>query len=130
VYPEARALHPMRALLPDWFTRVNDIIKTVGSHNLLAAANRRALDNPRIGALMDEFQPGANGMSASTRSEVYRVAWDFTGSLLGSRNELYERNYLTSAKTNRIQAHRSYSEANRQRGNELLDKLLSDARGR
>ncbi len=25
VYPEARALHPMRTLLPDWFTRVNDI---------------------------------------------------------------------------------------------------------
>jgi 4-hydroxyphenylacetate 3-monooxygenase len=130
VYPEARALHPMRALLPDWFTRVNDIIKTVGSHNLLAAASSGALDDPRINALMNEFQPGANGISAAARSEVYRVAWDFTGSLLGSRNELYERNYLTSAKTNRMQAQRSYSEANRQRGNELVDKLLSDARSR
>ncbi len=130
VYPEARALHPMRALLPDWFTRVNDIIKTVGSHNLLAAASRGALDNPRINALMNEFQPGANGMSADDRSMVYRVAWDFTGSLLGSRNELYERNYLTSAKTNRMSTQRSYSEANRQRGNELVDKLLADARSR
>jgi 4-hydroxyphenylacetate 3-monooxygenase len=130
VYPEARALHPMRALLPDWFTRVNDIIKIVGSHNLLAGASRGALENPRINSLMNEFQPGANGVSASARSEVYRVAWDFTGSLLGSRNELYERNYLTSARSNRMQAHRRYSEANRQRGNELVDKLLSDARGR
>jgi 4-hydroxyphenylacetate 3-monooxygenase len=130
VYPEARALHPMRALLPDWFTRVNDIIKTIGSHNLLAAASAGALNNPRISALMNEFQPGANGLSAADRSAVYRVAWDFTGSLLGSRNELYERNYLTSAKTNRINSHRTYSEANRQRGNELVDKLLSDARSR
>jgi 4-hydroxyphenylacetate 3-monooxygenase len=130
VYPEARALHPMRALLPDWFTRVNDIIKTVGSHNLLAAASSGALENPRINALMNEFQPGANGIGADKRSEVYRVAWDFTGSLLGSRNELYERNYLTSAKTNRMSAHRNYSEANRQRGNQLVDKLLSDARSR
>ena len=130
VYPEARALHPMRALLPDWFTRVNDIIKTVGSHNLLAAASRGALDNPRINALMSEFQPGANGMCAETRSAVYRVAWDFTGSLLGSRNELYERNYLSSAKTNRMTSHRIYSGANRQRGNELVDKLLADARNR
>jgi 4-hydroxyphenylacetate 3-monooxygenase len=130
VYPEGRALHPMRALLPDWFTRVNDIIKTVGSHNLIAAATSGALENPRINALMNEFQPGANGMGADARSAVYRVAWDFTGSLLGSRNELYERNYLTSAKTNRMGTQRSYSEANRVRGKELVDKLLSDARGR
>jgi 4-hydroxyphenylacetate 3-monooxygenase len=130
VYPEARALHPMRALLPDWFTRVNDIIKTVGSHNLLAAASRGALENPRISALMNEFQPGANGMCADDRSAVYRVAWDFAGSLLGSRNELYERNYLTSARTNRMNFHRTYSEANRRRGNELVDKLLADARAR
>ncbi len=130
VYPEARALHPMRALLPDWFTRINDIIKTVGSHNLLAAASRGALDNPRINALMAEFQPGANGVCAESRSAVYRVAWDFTGSLLGSRNELYERNYLSSAKTNRMSSQRSYSAANRARGNELVDKLLSDARSR
>jgi 4-hydroxyphenylacetate 3-monooxygenase len=130
VYPEARALHPMRALLPDWFTRLNDIIKTVGSHNLLAAASSGALENPRINALMNEFQPGANGLGAEARSEVYRVAWDFAGSLLGSRNELYERNYLTSARTNRMGFHRSHSELNRQRGNELVDKLLADARGR
>ena len=130
VYPEARALHPMRAFLPDWFTRVNDIIKIVGSHNLLAAASHGALEDPRINALMNEFQPGANGLSASARSEVYRVAWDFAGSLLGSRNELYERNYLTSARTNRMNFHRTYSEANRQRGNELVDKLLADARSR
>jgi 4-hydroxyphenylacetate 3-monooxygenase len=130
VYPEARALHPMRALLPDWFTRVNDIVKIVGSHNLLAAASSGALDDPRIHALMAEFQPGAKDMSADDRSAVYRVAWDFTGSLLGSRNELYERNYLTSAKTNRMTTQRSYSAANRQRGNELVDKLLSDARSR
>ena len=111
-------------------TRLNDIIKTVGSHNLLAAASSGALENPRINALMNEFQPGANDMCADDRSAVYRVAWDFTGSLLGSRNELYERNYLTSARTNRMGAHRTYSEANRQRGNELVDKLLSDARSR
>ena len=76
------------------------------------------------------LQPGANGISSGDRSAVYRVAWDFTGSLLGSRNELYERNYLTSARTNRMGFQRSHSEANRQRGNELLSKLLSDARGR
>lgn len=130
VYPEARALHPMRALLPDWFARVNEIFKVVGSHNLLAAASRGALDDPRVNALMNEFQPGANGLSADDRSAVYRVAWDFMGSLLGTRNELYERNYLASAKTNRMMCQVFYSEANRRRGDELVDKLLGDARRR
>jgi 4-hydroxyphenylacetate 3-monooxygenase len=109
---------------------VNDIIKTVGSHNLLTAASVGTLANPRINALMNEFQSGANGVTADERSAIYRLAWDFAGSLLGGRNELYERNYLTSARSNRMQAQRRYSEANRQRGNELIDKLLADARGR
>jgi 4-hydroxyphenylacetate 3-monooxygenase len=130
VYPEGRALHPMRALLPDWFTRLNDIIKIVGSHNLLAAASSGAFENERVRDLMNEFQPGANGIEAADRSAIYRVAWDFTGSLLGSRNELYERNYLTSAKTNRMGMQRSYAAANKQRGSELVDKLLADARNR
>jgi aromatic ring hydroxylase len=120
----------MRALLPDWFVRVNEIIRVVGSHNLLAAAGRGALDDPRIHALMSEFQPGANGITADERSAVYRVAWDFMGSLVGSRGELYERNYLTSARTNRIMSNIVYSVDNRRRGAELLDKLLSDARSR
>jgi 4-hydroxyphenylacetate 3-monooxygenase len=130
VYPEARAFHPMRSILPEWFARVNEILKVIGSHNLLAAASRRQLDNPRILALMNEFQPGANGISAEDRSGIYRVAWDFIGSMLGSRNELYERNYLASSKTNRIASHLFYSAANRQRGNYLVDKLLADARSR
>ena len=58
---------------------------------------------------MNEFQPGANGISAEDRSVIYRVAWDFMGSLLGSRNELYERNYLASSKTNRIVSHLFYA---------------------
>ncbi len=130
VYPEARAFMPLRALLPDWFARLNDIIKIVGSHNLLAAASRGALHDPRVNALMNEFQPGANGVTADARSEVYRIAWDFAGSMLGSRNELYERNYLMSARSNRMNFHRTYSESNRQRGDELVDKLLADARNR
>jgi aromatic ring hydroxylase len=130
VYPDARAMHPIRAIMPDWMVRVNEILKVIGSHNLLAAASRRQLEHPRINALMGELQPGANGISAADRSAVYRVAWDFMGSTLGVRNELYERNYLASPKTNRIASHLRYASANRARGEELLDKLLRDARTR
>lgn len=130
VHCEARALHPMRALLPDWFTRTNDILKTIGSHNLLATASQHQLADTRLRGLIDEFMPGANGMSAADRSVLYRVAWDFCGSLVGSRGELYERNYLQSARSNRMISQRAHSAAARRRGDELIEKLLREARSR
>jgi anthranilate 3-monooxygenase (FAD) / 4-hydroxyphenylacetate 3-monooxygenase len=36
-------------------------------------------------------------MPAKERAQLFRTAWDFVGSALGSRNELYERFYLASA---------------------------------
>ncbi len=128
VFPDTRAIAPMRSLLAVWFPRVNEILKTIGSHNLLATASRGQLDDPRLRPLIEEFIPGANGIGAEERSAVYRAAWDFIGSSLGGRNELYERNYLASARTNRIGAQMFASAANRARGDELLDKLLSRAR--
>ena len=127
---DARAMHPLRALLPVWFTRVNDIIKTVGSHNLLQVSSQHQMQDPRIKSLIDEFMPGADGISAEDRSNIFRLAWDFTGSQLGSRNELYERNYLTSARTNRMNSHRLYSAQAKVRGRELVTKLIDDARAR
>lgn len=130
VYCEARALHPLRALLPEWFTRTNDILKTIGSHNLLAAASRHQLADARLRPLIEEFMPGANDVSAADRSTLFRVAWDFCGSLVGSRGELYERNYLQSSRSNRMVSQRAHSAAARQRGDELIERLLRDARTR
>jgi len=130
VYPEARALHPMRSILPVWFTRVNDILKTLGSHNLLAVASRGQLDDARLRPLIEEFLSGAEGHDAEERSAIYRLAWDFVGTSMGSRNELYERNYLASSKTNRIAAHLFYSAEARARGDELIENLLAAARDR
>jgi aromatic ring hydroxylase len=130
VFPAARALTPIRAAMPIWMTRVNEIIKTIGSHNLLATASRGQLDAPRLRPLLEEFLGGANGVGTEERSAVYRTAWDFVGSAFGSRNELYERNYLGSTKTTRLTQQMLYADYNKARGKELLDKVLRDARAR
>ncbi len=80
--------------------RANEIIKIIGSHNLLATASLDAIDNPEIGGLINKYMPGAAGMSARERSRLFRTAWDFAGSALGARAELYERFYLASAPRN------------------------------
>lgn len=127
---DVRAMTPLRALLPDWFVRVNDIIKTIGSHNLMQVSSQTQIRTPRIKGLIDEFMPGADGVSAEQRSSIFRTAWDFACSELGGRNELYERNYLQSARSNRMKGHQLYSASTQARGRELVDKLLSDARSR
>ena len=45
---------------------------------------------------MRKYLPGADGISAEERARVMRMAWDFAGSALGSRIELYEMFYLAS----------------------------------
>ncbi len=127
-FPDGRPLHPMRALLATWFPRVNDIIITIGSHNLLAAPSRGMLDDDRLRPLLDEFLHGAKGVDAEERAALYRLAWDFVGSNLAARNDLYERNYLASARTNRTVAHLLY--ADRTRPFALVDSMLAAGRRR
>lgn len=127
---DPRAMHPLRALLPQWFVRANDMLKEIGSSKLLATASRGQLDNPRLRAILDEFLPGAHDVDPEERSAVFRLAWDFVGSALGGRNELYERNYLGATKMNRLLSQRIYSKANQERGRFLVNKFLAAARQR
>jgi len=99
-FPNDAPLRATRSIMPSWMVRANDIIKTVGSHNLLATPTLAALDDPRLGPLIETYMPGAHGMSARERAKLFRAAWDFAGSALGGRIELYERFYLASAPRN------------------------------
>ncbi|MPT47129.1 MAG: aromatic ring hydroxylase [Sphingobium sp.] len=90
-------LSALRCVMPGWMMRVNDIIKHIGSHNLLATPTAAAFENSHMGDLLRRYLPGANGMKAEERSLLMRTAWDFAGSALGSRVELYEMYYFGSA---------------------------------
>jgi 4-hydroxyphenylacetate 3-monooxygenase oxygenase component len=123
VFPDSRPMHPMRSMLAAWYPRVREILMLIGSHNLLAAPSRGMLDDARLRPLIDEFIHGANDMDAERRAAIYRLAWDFIGSALASRNELYERNYLASARTSRTLHHLFY--ADRDVPYALVDSMLA-----
>ena len=119
---------PFRALrpsLPKWFPRVFEILKLIGSHNLLTTPSLRELKNPELRPLLDEFYQGAKGVSAADRIQLFRIAWDFVGTALAGRNDLYERFYLASAKTGYIICH-AMSSAERNRA--ILDRVLADGK--
>ncbi|HEY7627984.1 MAG TPA: 4-hydroxyphenylacetate 3-hydroxylase C-terminal domain-containing protein, partial [Ilumatobacteraceae bacterium] len=110
------ALEPftaLRSMMPTWMSRVNDIFKTLGSHNLLCTPNDAAFADPELGPLLRRYLPGANGVAAEERARIFRMAWDFAGSALGSRSELYERFYLASQPRN-LTAHHQMGRLDRQ----------------
>lgn len=90
----------VRTMMPNWMVRVGEIIEMLGSHNLLCTPSIELFDDPEMAPLLNRYLPGANGHSAQERSQVFRTAWDFKGSALGSRVQLYERFYLGSRQRN------------------------------
>ena len=100
-----RPVRAIRGLMPNWMVRTGEILKALGSHNLLATPSIGSFDDPAIGPLLAQFMPGAKGVSGQERAEVFRAAWDFIGSALGARTDLYERFYLGSQAKNFTREH-------------------------
>jgi 4-hydroxyphenylacetate 3-monooxygenase len=122
-FPKYEPLAALRAVLPRWFPRVNEVIRLIGSHNMFAAPTRAQLDDAELRPLIDRYLRGAKGMPAEERARLFRLGWDFAASALGSRNEQYERFYLGSAA-------RSYELAqtipSRERACRLVDRFLKE----
>jgi 4-hydroxyphenylacetate 3-monooxygenase oxygenase component len=122
---DERPFRALRPTLPRWFPRVNEIIKLLGAHSLLSTPTAAELNNPALRPLIDRYYAGAGGVSAEERTRIYRTAWDFAGSALGGRNELYERFYLASAARTYQLAHFA-AQSERKGKPSLLDRWLTD----
>jgi len=121
-FPDVRPLHALRSSLPFWFPRVNEIIRLLGSHNVFAAPTLAQMRDPELKPLVDRYLRGAGDVSAEERVRVFRLAWDFVGSGLASRNEQYERFYLASGARNR-QMHENFFDP--ARADRLVDQFLA-----
>jgi 4-hydroxyphenylacetate 3-monooxygenase oxygenase component len=118
---DRRPMDALRALLPYWFPRVNEIIRLIGSHNVLATPSAADFADPSLRGLIDRYLRGAGDTTAEERARIFRLGWDFAGSALASRNEQYERFYLTSGARNRQGAH---MRADRTEPFRLVDRFL------
>jgi aromatic ring hydroxylase len=116
-------LHVLRGILPVWFPRVNEILRLIGSHNVFCAPTAAQMADPDLRGLIDRYLPGAKGMPAEERIRIFRLAWDFAGSALASRNEQYERFYLASSARN-MARHLAFTD--RSRADRLVDRFLKE----
>ena len=120
---DRKPLDALRANLPYWFPRVNEIIRLIGSHNVLATPAAAAFADSSLRPLIDQYLKGAGDTSAEERARIFRLGWDFAGGALASRNEQYERFYLTSGARNRQGAQ---MRADRTEANRLVDRFLTE----
>jgi 4-hydroxyphenylacetate 3-monooxygenase oxygenase component len=121
--PDERPLAALRATLPQWFPRVNEIIRLIGSHNHFTAPTAAQFADAKLRPLLDKYLHGAKEVDAEQRARIFRLAWDFTGSALASRNEQYERFYLASGNRN-FQTAQMFQK--RDRANRLVDRFLKE----
>lgn len=122
-FPDGAPLSALRATLPTWFPRVVEILRLLGSHNLLATPTTAQLEDPTLRPLIDQYLRGKENMPAEQRGRIFRLAWDFAGSALAGRNDLYERFYLAPGAHNQMVAHVT---ADRKRAEALVDRFLGE----
>jgi 4-hydroxyphenylacetate 3-monooxygenase len=120
---DERPLQALRGILPYWFPRVNEIIRLIGSHNVLCTPTASQFADPALRPLIDTYLRGAGDVTAEERARVFRLGWDFAASALGSRNEQYERFYLTSGARNLQNAQ---LRADRTAAYRLVDRFLEE----
>ena len=120
---DGRPMDALRATLPYWFPRVNEIIRLIGSHNVLCTPTAAQFADPDLRPLIDKYLRGAGDTTAEARARMFRLGWDFAGSALASRNEQYERFYLTSGARNRQKVH---LRAQREEADRLVDRFLQE----
>jgi aromatic ring hydroxylase len=93
--PDERPFVALRGEMPKWLPRANEYLQLIGGGGFMATPSRADLDGPLRADIDLYFQAG--GAEAERRIRLFRLAWDFMGSELGGRGELYERFYLSDS---------------------------------
>jgi 4-hydroxyphenylacetate 3-monooxygenase oxygenase component len=91
--PDQRPFVALRGLMPKWLPRAFELIQLVGGGGFMATPSRADFEREELRPLIDKYFQ-ARGARAERRVRAFRLAWDFFGSALGGRSELYERFYL------------------------------------
>jgi 4-hydroxyphenylacetate 3-monooxygenase oxygenase component len=89
LYPQGDAIHAALRLFPMVYPRLIEILQLLGAGGYMMMPSAGDLASPLAGAITQCYQ-GATG-SATTRMQLFRLAWDIVGESFGARQQLYER---------------------------------------
>ncbi len=120
-YPDDRPFLALRGEMPKWLPYVNELLQLIGGGGFMCTPSRADLDGP-LRPLIETYYQAA-GADAERRIRLFRLAWDYIGSDLGGRGELYERFYLSDSW--RMTA-LSYKLADKSFAESLVEQFLHD----
>jgi 4-hydroxyphenylacetate 3-monooxygenase oxygenase component len=120
-YPDDRPFMALRGEMPKWVPHVIELLQLIGGGGFMCTPSEADVKGPIADLIGTYFQ--AAGADAERRIRLFRLAWDFVGSDLGGRGELYERFYLSDSFRMTALA---YNVADKTRAVELVDQFLHD----
>jgi 4-hydroxyphenylacetate 3-monooxygenase oxygenase component len=94
-YPDDRPFLALRGEMPKWLPYVNELLQLIGGGGFMCTPSEADLRGPLADTIATYYQ--AAGADAERRIRLFRLAWDYIGSDLGGRGELYERFYLSDS---------------------------------
>ncbi len=94
-YPDDRPMLALRGEMPKWLPRCHELLQLIGGGGFMCTPSEADMQGP-LRELIDTYYQAAGG-DAERRIRLFRLAWDYVGSELGSRSELYERFYLSDS---------------------------------
>jgi 4-hydroxyphenylacetate 3-monooxygenase len=119
--PDERSFVALRGLMPKWIPRAIELLQLVGGGGFMTTPSKADFEGPLREDIEKYFQ-GRNA-PAERRIRAFRLAWDFVGSSLGGRGELYERFYLQDSFRMTALA---YLLADKEHATALVEQFLED----
>jgi len=83
------ALSTLRTFFPYVNTKINDVVRLIGSSNLVMTPTEADFDNPEIAAELESYIAGPD-MGAKERVRIMKLGWDAIATEFGARQEIYE----------------------------------------
>ena len=111
----------LRFFLPLVNTKVNEVIRLMGSSSLVMSVTDADLSHPDLADELETYMSGARA-SARERVGVMKLAWDAVASEFGGRQEIYEIFFAGDPFLSR-QLH--YQTPRREQFEALVDELLA-----
>ncbi len=120
--PDERSFVALRGLMPKWVPRAVELLQLVGGGGFMATPSKKDFEADEIRGDIEKYFQARNA-PAERRIRAFRLAWDFVGSSLGGRGELYERFYLSDSFRMTALA---YVLADKEHPTELVEQFLHD----
>jgi anthranilate 3-monooxygenase (FAD)/4-hydroxyphenylacetate 3-monooxygenase len=92
VRPRFEALQTLRMHLSSSYPKVAEVLQTLGAGGLLMMPSAEDFGS-EIGPDIAKYFQGADGLDATERVRLYKLAWDLCGDAFGQRTLQYERYY-------------------------------------